>query len=325
MRRRDLLASLGAALVARPVAATAQQSMPVVGFLRSTPAAPFVHLAVALRQGLAEAGFVEGRNVAIEYRYADNRPERLPDLAAELVRRDVDVIVGNSLAAEAAKAATSTVPIVFVTSDDPVTRGLVRSLSRPGGNVTGLTFFGGGQLGAKRLQLLHEMSPGARTIAYLLDPHWPASPAELSDVEAAGRALGLRLMVLEATNMGAIEAAFQKMGEAGAGALMVSGAPFFTSERRRLVALAARHRIPAIYDVRDHEEEGGLVSYGASFTGAYRQAGLYAGRILQGTAPAELPVLQPTQFELVLNLKTAKALGLSIAESILGRADEVIE
>jgi putative tryptophan/tyrosine transport system substrate-binding protein len=299
--------------------------MPVIGFLRSTPSDPFTKLVEALRRGLKEVGFVEGQSVVIEQRYADNHLDRLPGLAGDLVSRKVAVIVANSLAAEAARAATETIPIVFVTADDPVTRGLVSSLNRPAGNLTGLTFFGGGKLGAKRLELLHELVPKATVIGLLMDPNWPGAVAELPELEAAGRAIGRQIVVVRASNEREFEDAFAKITQSGAGALMVAGSPFFTSQRRTLVALAARHAIPAIYDVRENVEAGGLISYSASFTDAYRQAGVYAGRILKGAKPSELPVLQPTTFELALNLKTAKALGLTIPSSIMVQADEVIE
>jgi putative ABC transport system substrate-binding protein len=325
MRRREFLPMLGAA-AAWPMAARAERSdMPVIGFLRSTPAAPFTHVVATFREGLKEQGFVEGTNVAIEYRFADNRLERLPGLAAELVRRKVAVIVGNSQAAEAAKAATTTIPIVFVTGDDPITRGLVTSLSRPGGNATGLTFFGGGKLAAKRLELLQEIAPDAAIVAVLMDPSWPGSKAELPDLEATARASGRKLVVLNASSDRDFEPAFAAMVKAGARALMVSGSPFFTSQRRTLVARVAQHRLPAIYDLRDHVEAGGLMSYSGSLADAYRQAGVYAGRILKGAKPADLPVLQPAKFELAVNLRTAKALGVTVPQSILVRADVVIE
>ena len=300
--------------------------MPTIGFLRTTPSGPFADLVAAFRQGLNETGFVEGQNVAVEYRWADNHLDLLPGLAADLVRRHVAVIVGNSLAAEAAKAVTTTIPIVFVTADDPVTRGLVTSLSQPGGNLTGVTFFGGGQLGAKRLELLHELIPRATVVAFLMDPNWPGSLADLPDVEAAARVIGrLRIVVVKAASERELEPAFATMVQADAGALMVSGGPLFSSERRQLIALAARHAIPAIYDVREYVDAGGLISYAASFTGAYRQAGIYAGRILKGAKPAEMPVLQPTKFELVINMKTAKALSLTVPQPLLLRADDVIQ
>lgn len=322
--RRALL-SIVAGAATWPLADHAWASAPRIGFLRSTPAAPFAHLATAFRDGLHEAGFDEGRNVTIEYRYADNQPKRLPALAAELVADGVSVIVGNSLAVEAAKAVTATIPIVFVTSDDPVKRGLVQSLGRPGGTLTGVTFFGGGQLGAKRLDLLHELVPGNKPVAFLMDSTWPAAAEELPEVEAAARALGRGLVIHRVATRSEIDAAFHRMSAAGVASVLVSGAPFFTSERRGIVALAASLRLPAIYDVRDFVDAGGLVSYAASFTGAYRQAGVYAGRILQGADPADLPVLQPTQLEMVINLRTARSLGITVPESILLRADEVID
>jgi putative tryptophan/tyrosine transport system substrate-binding protein len=325
LKRREFITLLGGA-AAWPLAARAQQpAIPVIGFLRSTPSDPSTKLVEALRRGLKEVGFVEGQSVVIEQRYADNHLDRLPGLAGDLVNRKVTVIIANSLAAEAARAATETIPIVFVTADDPVTRGLVTSLNRPAGNLTGLTFFGGGKLGAKRLELLHELVPKAMVIALLMDPNWPGAVAELPELEAAARAIGRQIVVVRASNEREFEDAFAKITQSGAGALMVAGSPFFTSQRRTLVALAARHAIPAIYDVRENVEAGGLISYSASFTDAYRQAGIYAGRILKGAKPSELPVLQPTTFELALNLKTAKALGLTIPSSIMVQADEVIE
>jgi len=325
VKRREFITLLGGA-AAWPVRALAQQKqMPVVGFLRSTPADPFVKLVDAFRQGLAETGFVEGVNVVVEYLYADNHLDRLPRLATDLVRRPVNVIVANSLAAEAARTITTTIPIVFVTADDPVTRGLVASLSRPGGNLTGLTFFGGGLLGAKRLELLHELVPKAAVIGFLMDPNWPGAKAELSDVRTAAPALGHAIEVVTAAKASEFEAAFQSAMQAGARALVVAGSPMFNSQRSVLVGIAARHAIPSIYDIREHVQAGGLISYGASLPGAYHQAGIYAGRILKGAKTSELPVLQPTKFELVINLKTAKALGLEIPPTLLARADEVIE
>jgi putative ABC transport system substrate-binding protein len=325
MRRRKFILLLGSAS-AWPFAARAQRStLPTIGFLRSTPAAPFAHLLTAFRQGLNSVGFVEGENVVIEQRWADNHPERLPGLAADLVRRQVHVIVGNSVAVEAARAATTSIPIVFVTSDDPIERGFVASLSRPAGNLTGLTFFGGGQLGGKRMELLHELVPKAGVIAVLMDPNSRTSAPDLREAEIAARAFGLRIVPVMAASEREFEQAFAEIARARAGALLVSGSGIFTSRREALVALVARHALPAIYDVRDHVAAGGLISYSASFTDAYRQAGLYAGRILKGAKPSDLPVQLPTTFELVVNLKTAKALGIEIPRTILERADEVIE
>jgi putative ABC transport system substrate-binding protein len=324
--RREFISLLGGGAAAWPLAARAQQSgMPVVGFLRSTPAAPFAALVAALRQGLGDEGFVEGRNVAIEQRYADNHLDRLPGLAANLVHRQVSVIVGNVDAVDAARAATATIPIVFVTGEDPVKIGLVASLNRPEANLTGVTFFGGSQLNAKQLELLRDLVPKTSIFAVLGDVNYRAFEAGLPAVKTASRALGRQMVVVKISSEREFEGAFAKIAQVGAGALLVSGSPFFTSQRRALVALAARHAIPAIYDQRDIVVDGGLMSYSASFTGAYRQAGTYVGKILKGAKPSELPVLQPTTFELVINLKTAKALGLEVPPSLLARADEVIE
>jgi putative ABC transport system substrate-binding protein len=314
---------LASALLAGPADAQAPPS-PTIGFLRSTPSRPFTHLVTAFREGLKEAGFVEGQNVAIEYRYADNQPDRLPGLVEDLIRRGVAVIVCNQTAAAAVKAATTTVPIVFVTGSDPVQLGLVTNLARPGGNLTGVTFFGGGQLAAKRLELLHDLAPNVGPIAVLQDPTFSGSRVNLRDTEAAARALGRKIVVVNASAERDIEPAFGRIVQAGAVALLV-GAPLFTSHHRQIVALTARHGIPTIYDQRDYVAAGGLISYSASFTGAYRQAAIYAGRILKGAKPSELPVLEPTTLELVVNLKTAKALGLTIPQSVLARADEIIQ
>ena len=324
--RRTFIGSVAGGLLATPRLVAAQPApMPAVGFLRSTPSAPFAHLVNPFLQGLNEMGFVEGQNVEIAYRWADNQLDRLPRLANDLVRRRVSVIVANSQAAEAARNATATIPIVFVTADDPVTRGLVDNLGRPGGNVTGITFFGGGVLGAKRLELLVELAPKATVIGFLMEPNWPGSVVELPDVEAAARALGRRIVVIKVSDERDFEAAFAAVERSGAGALLVSGSPFFSSKRRELVALTARHAIPAIYDLREYVPLGGLISYAGSIAGAYRQAGVYAGRILKGAKPSELPVVQPSTFALAINLKTAKALGLTVPQSLLLRADEVIQ
>jgi putative ABC transport system substrate-binding protein len=325
IRRREFIGLIAGMAASRPLAVRAQQA-PIVGLLRGTPAAPFAHLVAALRQGLNDEGFAEGRNVAIEQRWADNQLDRLPGFAADLVHRQAAVIVGNVDAVEAARAATKTIPIVFVTGEDPVKSGLVKSLNRPEANVTGVTFFGGAQLNVKRLELLRDLVPGATVVGVLGDPkNYAAFEPELPELLEAGRALGRRIEIVRVANEREFESAFTKIVQAGAGALMVSGSPFFTSHRRALIALAARHAIPAIYDVREYVVDGGLISYSASLTGAYRQAGVYAGKILKGAKPSDLPVLQPTTFELAINLKTAKALGLDVPSSIHLRADEVIE
>jgi putative tryptophan/tyrosine transport system substrate-binding protein len=326
MKRREFIALLGGSVVGWPLAAPAQQStMPVVGFLRSTPLKPFAHLVTAFREGLKEVGFVEGQNVAVEYRWADNHLDRLPGLAADLVQRKVAAIVGNGLAVRAAKDVTATIPIVFVLADDPVKSGLVTSLNRPDSNLTGVTFFGGESLGVKRLELLHELAPKASAVAVLLDPNYPEGGSELPAVEAAARGFGRSIMVVRTESDRDFEAAFARIVQAGAGAILVSGSPFFTSHRKALIALAARHAIPASYDLRDYVEDGGLISYGASIAGAYHQAGTYVGQILNGANPAEMPVSLATKVEMAINLGTAKALAINIPDALLARADEVIE
>jgi putative ABC transport system substrate-binding protein len=325
MTRRDFIVLLAGTAASPCVARAQQKAIPVVGFLRSTTAAPFTNLAEAFRDGLKETGFIEGANVSIQYRYANGRRDRLPELAAELLRDGAAVIAGNSLAAEATKGLTATVPIVFVTSDDPVERGLVASLARPGGNATGFTFFGGGQLAAKRVEILHELTPSTAVIGFLVDPNFPGSRPDLADSKAAAVALGLRLVVAEASGRAEFAHAFTTILEAGAGALIVAGSPSFSSQRSTLIELSARHALPTIYDLRRFVDEGGLASYSGSFTDAYRQAGIYAGRILKGARPADLPVQQPSKIDLVINLKTAKALGLTVPPLLLVEADEVIE
>jgi putative ABC transport system substrate-binding protein len=299
--------------------------VPVVGYVRSTTAAGFANLEAALRLGLKEEGFVEGQHVAIESRYADNQLDRLPGLIAELIRRPVSVIAGNALAARAAKAATATVPIVFASGTDPVQDGLVTSLNRPGGNVTGSVFFGG-DLGPKRLELLRQLVPKATTIAALVHPGSFTTATERREIPAAAQAMGLRLLVLDVDSERDIEAAFATAVQSGAGALFVGGGAFLNSQRERLAALAARHRLPAIFSFREAATTfGGLMSYGASQTDAYRHAGTYVGRILKGETPGDLPVIRSTKLAFVLNLKTAKALGLDIPPTLLALADEVIE
>ena len=325
--RRELLAALGGAVAAWPRAARAQQpALPVVGFIRTTSADDSLKLVEAFRRGLGEAGYVEGRNVLIEYRYAQGQIDRLPALAADLVTRRVAVLAatGGTVSARAAKAATSTIPVVFTTGDDPVKAGLVASLSRPGGNVTGVSVFTA-RLGAKRLALLHELIPAATTIAILLNPKNPDSEDEAKDVQEAARALGVEILVLYAGTENEIDAAFTKLVEQRTGALMLGADTFFTSQRARIATLSTYLRIPTADSVREFPEAGGFASYGASLAGVYRQAGVYVGRILKGDKPADLPVQAPTKYELTINLKTAKALGLEVPPTLLARADEVIE
>jgi putative ABC transport system substrate-binding protein len=306
-----------------PLAARAQQAMPVIGFMRGS-FADATHLVTAFRTGLKEAGFVEGQNVAIEVRSAEDDQGRLGALATDFIRRPVAVFVGNLAPALAAKAASTTVPILFVTGSDPVRDGLVASLNRPGGNVTGISFLGG-TLGAKRLALLRQFVPKADTIAMLVNPNSANTEAERRDVLAAAQALGQRLIVLDVGGASDIEPAFAEALRQRADALLVGAGAFMVSNRGRVVALAARHSLPAGYAWRDATEIGGLMSYGPSITGAYHQAGLYAGRILKGEKPGDLPVVQATTFEFVINLKTAKALGLEFHPQLLATADEVIE
>ncbi len=328
LRRREFITLLGAAAVAWPIAARAQQPvrMPEIGFIRTTSADDSAKLAEAFRRGLGEVGYVEGRNVAIEYRYAQGQIDRLPALVADLVGRRVAVLAatGGTVSARAAKSATTTIPVVFTTGDDPVKAGLVASLSRPGGNLTGISQFGA-RLGAKRLALLHELVPTTGTIALLLNPTNPDSEDEAKDLQEAAAALGVEILVLHAARENEIDAAFRTLLERQAGALMLVADTFFTSQRGRLATLSTYFRVPTADVVREFVEAGGLVSYGASLAGVYRQAGVYAGRILKGDKPSNLPVQLPTTFELVINLKTAKALGLDIPTSVLARADEVIE
>jgi putative ABC transport system substrate-binding protein len=325
MRRRELILLLGSGIAATPRPLVAQQkAMPVIGFLGSGSPGPVrAPYLAAFRQGLSETGYVEGQNVAIEYRWAEGSTDRLPALAADLAGRKVDVIVtqGGSLPALAAKSATSTIPIVF-TGGDPVEHGLVASFARPGGNLTGFTFFLV-ELVPKRLELLLELVPEARVIALLLNPRGPSS--WLEDVQKAAHTKGVELPILKAATASEIDAVFASLVELHAGALLIGPDPFFNDRREQLVALASRHALATSYEWRESVVAGGLISYGPSLTAAYRQVGIYAGRILKGERPADLPVQQPTVFELVVNLKTAGALGLTVPPSILARADEVIE
>jgi putative tryptophan/tyrosine transport system substrate-binding protein len=323
--RRELLAALGGAVAAWPLAARAQQpAMPVVGFLRSASLANATPLVSAFRQGLKEAGYIEGQNVAVEFRSAEGHNDQLPRLVGDLVRRQVAVIVCNVTAASAAKAVTLTVPIVFATGDDPIAEGLVTSLNRPGGNITGVSFLGNA-LGAKQVELLHELLPKATTLAVLVDTNYQGSVSGVTDVEAAARSLGQQLIVLHASRDRDLENASATLDQQRADALIVLGAAFFLSQRDQIIALAAHHGLPAIYQVPDFVTAGGLMSYGASIRDAYRLVGIYTGKILHGAKPGDLPVEQPTKFDLVINLTTAKALGLEIPATLLARADEVIE
>jgi putative ABC transport system substrate-binding protein len=329
MRRRDVLVLLGGAATLWPrVGAAQQKAMPVIGYLSGRSpglSAPYV---VAFHQGLGETGYVEGQNVAIEYRWAEGRQDRLPAMAADLVNRKVDVIVtsGGVTGALAAKQATQTIPIVFVGGGDPVGEGLVASLARPAGNLTGISIMST-ELIPKRLELLSELVPQAKVIALLVNPNTVAERMEgmMRDVPEAARAKGVQLHILKAGTESEIDAAFATLVQLPVGALVVGSDPFFNNRREQLVALASHYAIPAIYQLREFAAAGGLISYGSSTTGTYRQLGVYAGKILKGEKPADLPVQQPTKFELVINLKTAKALGLTVPQALLARADEVIE
>jgi putative tryptophan/tyrosine transport system substrate-binding protein len=327
VKRREFITLVGGAAAAWPLVARAQQpALPVIGFLHSASPGPYAKMVAAFREGLKDTGRVEGRNVAIEFRWAEGDYDRLPALAAELVRRPVAVIaaVGGNVSALAAKAASSTVPIVFNTGSDPIKSGLVASFNRPGGNVTGVSFFGVA-LGQKRLELIRELVPNARTMAMLVNPAFPDTEIELNDVQTAARAVGQQIYVLIASSEREIDTAFGTAVQKGTGAILVSSDPFFNRRRDQLVALSARHAVPTIYQLRDFADAGGLMSYGNNFTDLYRQVGVYAGRILNGEKPTDLPVVQPTKFELIINLKTAKALGLTVPDKLLVTADEVIE
>jgi len=326
MKRRTLIGAAIASVFARISVAQPQQGgLPVVGFMSSRSPEESAPHAAAFRQGLGDTGYVEGRNVHVEYRWAEGRYERLPALAQEFLKLGVSCIaaVGGAPSALAAKAATATVPIVFVIGDDPVRIGLVASFNQPGGNLTGVSFFTN-ELGGKRLGLLCELAPNASTVALLLNPNDPGAESQRRDVQAAAEALGRRLVVLRASKESELESAFAVLVRDRLGGLIVQNDPFLDSQRERLVALAARGRVPAIYHIREFSEAGGLMSYGASLVEAYRQVGTYTGRILSGEKPAAMPVVRPTKFELVVNLKTAKALGLTIPPSLLLRADEAI-
>jgi putative ABC transport system substrate-binding protein len=327
LNRRKFIALVTGTAFGRPLSAHAQQSAaPAVGFLHSGSPGPTAQPVAGFRQGLNEAGFAEGRNVTIEFRWAEGQYDRLPALIADLVTRRVAVIFagGGSEPARAAKTATTTIPIVFVSAADPVTTGLVAALNRPGGNVTGVSLIGS-ELEAKRLELLHMLAPNATAIAVLINPGYSAAKFQSEEVQAAAARLGVTPIILAARSENDVAAAFPAAVRQNAGALLVCQDPFFNSRRTHLIALAMQHKLPAIYFLREFVEDGGLISYGTHFADGYRQAGIYVGKILQGSKPADLPVMQPTKFEFVLNLKTAKALNLAVPDKLLAIADEVIE
>jgi len=324
IRRREFITLLGGA-AAWPTAARAQQgARPVIGFLNGQSPESFAHLLRAFHQGLSETGYVEGQNATIEYGWAEGYSDRLPELARDLVRRQVAVIVAAGGAHLAAKAATTNIPIVFTTPGEPVQEGLVASFNRPGGNATGISVFTV-TLEAKRFELLNELVPKAATIGVLLDPTFSSVGMQLAEAQTAARATGRELRVLNVSTDAEIDEAFSILVETRAGGLVVGGNPFLNGKRNKLIALAARETIPAIYEARESTIAGGLMSYGPSITDVYRRLGVYAGRILKGEKPSDLPVLQPTKFELLINLKTAQALGLTLPPTLLARADEVIE
>jgi len=323
--RRELITLLGG-VAAWPLAARAQQSVPVIGFMNPASATELAHRVAALRNGLAETGFIAGQNVAIEYRWAEGRYDRLPAMATDLVQRGVVVIAatGGIATVRAAKSATATIPIVFTSGSDPVEAGLVASLNRPGGNVTGAVLISS-TLVAKRIELLRELIPGADLIAVLANANNPSADFEVNEAQDAARSLRLKVHVVRVRNEREFDQAFASIVQQRPGALLVTTDPFFESLRGTLVELSARHAIPTIYALREYAVGGGLISYGASITDAYRQAGVYLGRILRGEKPADLPVVQPTKFEIVINMRTARRLALDVPASVLVRADEVIE
>jgi putative tryptophan/tyrosine transport system substrate-binding protein len=326
MQRRKFTKLIGGAAVARPLAARAQQpSLPVIGYLDSASQGQFADLIPAFRRGLHETGYIDGQNVRIEYRWAEGQYDRLPTLAVELIRGGATPIFTTALiSAQAAKAVTTTVPIVFVSGPDPVQLGLVASLNRPGGNVTGVTLFTS-TVGAKRLQLLRELLPAAISFAFIVNPSNTRANSDIEEMETAARTLGQQIIVAKAATDRDLETAFATLAQRSIQALVVGGDPFFNGQAQQLVALANHFAIPTIYPLHEFAAAGGLMSYGSSISDAYRQAGIYAGHILKGAKPADLPIMQPTKFELVINLKTARTLGVEISPALLARADEVIE
>jgi putative ABC transport system substrate-binding protein len=325
MRRRELLLLVGGAVTAPPALRAEQKAMPVIGFLGATSPGPSVPNLAAFRQGLSEIGYIEGQNVLIESRWAEDRYDRLPALAADLIGRKVDVIAcGGTPSTLAARNATATIPIVFMAGGDPVELGLVDSFAKPGGNLTGFTIVSA-ELMPKRLELLSELVPQAGVIALLVNPNNATAERVVTDVQEAARARRVQLHILKSSTEGALETAFASLAQLQAGALLVGTDSFFFNRRDQLVALAARHAVPVMYEWRGFVASGGLISYGTSLTAVFRQVGVYVGRILKGAKPSDLPVQRPTTFELVVNLKTAKALGLTIPQMILARVDEVIE
>jgi putative tryptophan/tyrosine transport system substrate-binding protein len=327
MKRREFITLLGGAATMWSVAARAQQpGMPVIGFLGGGSPDAFAHVVAAFRQGLYETGFAEGQNVTIEYRWAEGQYDRLPALVADLIRQKPAVIVatGGDVGVRAAKKATTTIPIVFTSGSDPVAAGFVSSLNRPGGNVTGVSLFVS-VLEGKKLELLRELVPTAAVIGFLLNPNNPRADVDTADMQAAARALGKQLVILKAGSENDFDAVLTNLAQQPVDALVVHTEPFFLSRRDHLVELAARYSIPTIYGLREFAAAGGLISYGTKLSDSYRQVGIYTGKILKGEKPADLPVQAPTKYELVINLKTARALGLDVPPSILARADEVIE
>jgi putative ABC transport system substrate-binding protein len=326
MKRRDFLKVAGAAAAGLPFPARAQQVMPVIGFLHSLSAQYIAGFMPIVRDGLKESGYVENQNVAIEYRAAEGRYDRLPALLDDLIARKVSVILaaGGSEPAKLAKAATSTIPIVFISGADPIKAGLVTSLNRPGGNVTGISLMGS-ELEAKRLEKLHELVPGETPLGVFIDPKFPDADLQIRAIQEATGAIKRPVEILRVSNIAEIEAAFATLGKKGAGGILVTQDPFFNTQREHFVTLAAHYKLPAIYNQREYTEVGGLSSYGTHFADAYRQCGVYVGKVLKGTRTSDLPVVQPIRFELVINAKTAKALGLEVPPKLLFTADEVIE